>query len=1194
MRAKSILTRTDLRQANGVLLILRDPPPPPPPIVGQPPFVAGNPAEGEEILLAIWNDGSVTGLHGHVDLGTGLRTAMTQIIAEELYLPMEKVHMVMGSTAIAPNQGATIASASIQIHGVPLRKAAAQARAWLITKAAIHFSVSPDQIRLESGQCSVENQTPISFAELIKDQHIELMLADDVSLKDSAQYSLVGTSVPRVDIPGKATGELNFVHDVRVPGMLHGRVIRPPYSGADHGNFIGNTLDYVDHNSIAHLPGIQAIVTIGDFIGVVADREEFAEKAMHELRVVWKSWPPLPAVDDLTAAIKANPSTKRIVKEVGDVDRALEESAIRMQRSYVWPYQLHASIGPSCAVAQWLDESHLRVWAGTQNPHVLRNDLSKLTGVADLDIEIIRLEASGCYGRNCADDVAGDAALLSKAVGGRPVRVQLSREQEHLWEPKGAAQLMEVDGGLDAQGNMTAYDFSVSYPSNGAPLLALLLTGIVPATATAYEMGDRTSVPPYDIEHLRVTINDMAPILRASWLRGVSALPNSFAHESYIDELAITAGIDPLEFRLRYLSDPRAVELLKTTAEKAGWQAHTKARQTVDAENPDILKGQGIAYARYIHSRFPGFGAAWAAWVADVEVNKNTGEVHVSRVVVGHDAGLMINPAGVQHQIHGNVIQTTSRALKESMPVEPIKNTVIAQEWGSYPILNFREVPTIDVVMIPRPNEQAQGAGESSSVPGTAAIANAIYDATGFRFREPPFTPEKVRAAFQLGQAPSQATRPAKPPRGWGMKKSFWKLIGALGIATLGFGTSLFMGKNTIPSIHEIDQSLFNEKMIARGKNLAALGNCQGCHTSEGGVMNAGGRPLETPFGKIYTSNITPDVETGIGSWSFTAFQRAMREGISKDGSHLYPAFPYTSFSKMSDEDLMSLYAFLMSEPAVKSVTPKTQLSFPFNIRPLMEFWNALFLDPPSMPIDPQQSAQWNRGSYLVNSLGHCTACHSPRNSFGAEKVGNYFLTGNIIDGWEAPALTHLNQSPIAWDETELYRYLRTGMTERHGMAGGPMAGVVTQLSTAQDEDIKAMAHYLASINQSPSLKTAKHASDVPIKQVLNSGQRIFESACGACHQAQSTSVSLSVEAGSNVPLQLNSQLHSDHPNNVIRTILEGIHAPATERVGYMPSFKNSLSNQQIADLTAYMREHFAPDKSPWINIESQVERLRQ
>ncbi len=1194
MRANSILTRNDLRQANGVLLILRQPPPAPPIIVGQPPFVAGNPLEGEEILLAIWDDGSVTGLHGHVDLGTGLRTALTQIIAEELYLPMEQVHMVMGSTAIAPNQGATIASASIQIHGIPLRKAAAQARAWLITEAAMHFSTSPDQIRIDAGQCYFENQTPISFGSLIKDQHLEFMLADEVTLKDSAQYTLVGTSAPRVDIPGKAMGELNFVHDVRLPGMLHGRVIRPPYSGADHGDFIGNTLDYVDRDSIAHIPGIQAIVTIGDFIGIVADREEFAEKAMYELRVIWKSWPALPAVDDLTAAIKANPSTKRVVKEVGDIDRALEETAIRMQRHYVWPYQLHASIGPSCAVAQWLDETHLQVWAGTQNPHVLRNDLSKLTGVTDVNIEIIRLEASGCYGRNCADDVAGDAALLSKAVGGRPVRVQLSREQEHVWEPKGAAQLMEVDGGLNAQGAITAYDFAVSYPSNGAPLLALLLTGVVPATPTAYEMGDRTAVPPYDIDNLRVTINDMAPILRASWLRGVSALPNSFAHESYMDELAITAGIDPLEFRLKYLSDPRAIELLKTTAEKAGWQAHTESRKTIDPENPFILKGQGIAYARYTHSRFPGFGAAWAAWVADVEVNQQTGEVHVSRVVVGHDAGLMINPAGVQHQIHGNVIQTTSRALKESMPVEPIKNTVTAQEWGTYPILNFREVPIIDVVMIPRPNEQPQGAGESSSVPGTAAIANAIYDATGIRFREPPFTPEKVRAAFQLGQPPAKPFRASKPSRGWGMKNSLWKIIGALGIATIGFGTSMFMGKNALPSIHEIDQSMFNEKMISRGKNLATLGNCQGCHTNEGGIINTGGRALETQFGTIYTTNITPDIETGIGSWSFTAFQRAMRDGISKDGSHLYPAFPYTSFSKMSDEDLMSLYAYLMSQTAVRSITPKTELSFPFNIRPLMAFWNALFIDPPETLHDPQQSPQWNRGSYLVNSLGHCTACHSPRNPLGAEKAGSYYLAGNLIDGWEAPALTHLNQSPIAWDETELYRYLRTGMTERHGMAGGPMAEVVTQLSTSNDEDIKAMAHYLSSVNQAPIVKSPLKVTEVPVKQVLNSGQRIFESACGACHQSQSTSVSLSVEAGSNVPLQLNSQLHSNHPNNLIRTILEGIHTPATHRVGYMPAFKNNLTNQQITDLTAYMREHFAPDKSPWSNIKSQVEMSRQ
>ena len=1187
-RNKSVHTRQDLRQANGVLLILREPPPALPPTPGQPAFVAGNPLEGEEILLALWDDGSVTGLHGHVDLGTGIRTALAQIIAEELYLPIEQVHIILGSTGIAPNQGATIASASIQIHAIPLRKAAAQIRHWLITQASIHFSCHPSQIQISQGTLFYLDKTPINFGDLIKNNHFELALADDVDLKSISDYTIVGTSVPRVDIPAKATGELTFVHDIRLPGMLHGRVIRPPYAGADHGEFIGKTLDHVDRNSIAHIPGIVEIFTQGDFIGVVAEREEYAEQAMHELRVVWKSWPALPSVEDLTAAIKANPSTKRIVKETGDVEHALQNAAIRMQRHYVWPYQLHASIGPSCAVAQWLDKEQLQVWAGTQNPHVLRKDLSTLTGLPDVAIEIIRMEASGCYGRNCADDVAGDAVLLSRAVGGRPVRVQLTREQENLWEPKGAAQLMEVDGGLDQNGSIAAYDFAVSYPSNGAPLLALLITGLVPAQAIAYEMGDRTAVPPYDIEHLRVTIHDMAPILRASWLRGVSALPNSFAHESYIDELATEAGVDPLEFRLRYLSDPRATELLKTTADKAGWESHISPRIIQDSENPEILKGQGIAYARYIHSRFPGFGAAWAAWVADVEVNKNTGQVHVSRVVVGHDAGLMINPAGVAHQIHGNVIQTTSRALKESMSVEPIKNTVISQEWGTYPILNFREVPTIDVVMIPRPNEQPQGAGESSSVPGTAAIANAIFDATGIRFREPPFTPEKVRAAFQLKELP------APPPTVKLAQKGLWKIIGALGIALMSFSAAMLGGKNTIPSITQLDRSIFTDQLIERGKNLMALGNCQGCHTNENGQVNAGGRSLETPFGVVYSTNITPDLETGIGTWSFSAFQRAMQHGISKDGSYLYPAFPYTSYAKMTEEDVMSLYAFLMAQKPIFAPQTKTELTFPFNIRPLMVFWNALFLNTAELPHNPKQSVQWSRGAYLVNTVGHCTACHSPRNILGAEKSDSNYLSGNLIDGWEAPALNQLNQSPIAWDEAELYRYLRTGITQQHGMAGGPMAGVVTQLSSASEADVQAMAHYLSTINNSSLAERLKNISDIPIKPIFNSGQRIFEMACSACHQQPSTHLINTVESGSNIPLQLNSQLHSERPDNLIRTILDGINRPATDRVGYMPAFKNSLSNQQIADLINYMREHFAPDKNSWTGLEPHVKSLRK
>ncbi|MGH8822461.1 MAG: xanthine dehydrogenase family protein molybdopterin-binding subunit, partial [Rhodoferax sp.] len=444
----------------------------------------------------------------------------------------------------------------------------------------------------------------------------------------------------------------------------------------------------------------------------------------------------------------------------GDVDAAIAQVDLPMQRTYVWPYQMHASIGPSCAVADW-HGSTMTVWTGSQNPHVLRADLSQLVGLPEIAIEVIRMEASGCYGRNCADDVAADAALLSRAVG-LPVRVQLSREQEHLWEPKGAAQLMEVKGGLNGDGSVAAYDFEVSYPSNGATTLALLLTRTIEPKPVAYEMGDRTAVPPYEYQNLRVTIRDMAPILRASWLRGVSALPNSFAHESYIDELATAAGIDPVAFRLRHLKDVRAAELLQATAGRADWLAHTHPQQ--QPPEGDLLRGQGIAYARYVHGKFPGVGAAWSAWVADVEVNRLTGEVHVSRVVVGQDAGLMINPAGVRHQIHGNVVQTTSRALKERVPIDRDTNVVAGQEWGAYPILSFREVPVIEVMMMPRTDQPPQGVGESSSVPGTAAIANAIFDATGVRFRQPPFTPEVVRAA--LNPPPAELARPPRRRKG--------------------------------------------------------------------------------------------------------------------------------------------------------------------------------------------------------------------------------------------------------------------------------------------------------------------------------------------------------------------------------------------------------------------------------------------
>ena len=1192
-------TRADLHAASGVLLVKRQPPALFSPVPGHPPTVPANPLEGDEVLLAVWDDGSVTALHGHVDLGTGIRTALAQVVAEELDVELNCIHMVLGNTASVPNQGATIASASLQIHAAPLRAAAAQAHAWLVARA------------------TAMNVSLVAYGELLADQHVELLLDLTTPLKQPAQHRIIGTSAPRVDIPAKATGALTFVHDMRLPGMLHGRVVRPPYAGADHGDFIGNTLLTVDEASVAHIPGIRAVVVLRDFVGIVAEREEHAEQGLRELLVTWKPWPGMPDQSDIAEAIRKNPSTQRRLIDEGNVDLALAAADQKMPRNYVWPYQMHASIGPSCALADWRAD-RMTVWAGSQNPHVLRADLAKLMAMQDVQIDVIRMEAAGCYGRNCADDVAADAALLSRAVGA-PVRVQLTREQESAWEPKGAAQLMQVNGGLNADGSVAAYDFQTSYPSNASPTLALLLTRTIEPIAQAFEMGDRTARPPYGYANLRVAVNDMAPMVRASWLRGVSALPNSFAHESYIDELATAAGADPVEFRLRYLQDPRAVELLKATAEKAGWLAHTAPQSQTN--QGDILSGQGVGYARYNHSKWPGFGAAWAAWVADVEVNRRTGEVHVRRVVVGHDAGTLINPAGVQHQIHGNVVQTTSRALLEEVKFNPqsVANpgAVASLEWGSYPLLNFRDVPVIDIVTMARPGEPPLGAGESSSVPGTAAIANAIFDATGVRFRQPPFTPEVILAGLAAHKnndyehendlQPKQYARkqlleseqyasalPASAS--WPSSRKRWLQAGGVLAGLFGFAVALLGWRAVIAPVSLTTASVYSPATIERGSQLAALGNCVGCHTATDGITNAGGRALVTPFGKIYSTNLTPDA-TGIGLWSLAAFTRAMREGISRDGHYLYPAFPYTSYAKTTDDDLTALYAYLMAQPAVKSIPPETKLAFPYNIRPLMAVWNGLFHDASAITVDTTQTALWNRGNYLVNSLGHCGACHTPRNALGAERSGKAYLAGAVIDGWEAPALTALSRAPGPWSAAELYRYLRVGYTQQHGIAAGPMGAVVKELGALPDADIAAMAAYLASFNQPVAEeKSAQSAMEVVANAqqqstaLLGSGQRLFNGACSSCHHDGDGPKLLGV----NPPLALNSNLHSSRPDNLINIILHGVQDPATQEIGYMPAFKYALNDAQIAELANYMRSRYAPGEAAWSNLPADIVRLRK
>lgn len=734
--------RLALLQASGVLLVTRAPQAAARPAPGQPGAASDYVPALPDIFVAVRDTGEVLAFNGHVDLGTGIRTALAQIVAEELDVPLARVRMVLGHTEATPNQGPTIASASIQISAIPLRRAAAQARAWLQARAAQQLGVAPETLEADDGVFRVKGaQDGIGYGALVADGHVELPLADDVQTKPVEAYRIVGRGAGRVDIPDKARGVLTFVHDVRVPGMLHGRVVRPPYAGRDAGDFVGTSLLEVDRDSVRDVPGLVDVIVQGDFVGVVAEREEYAVLAARRLRVRWKPVPPLPALDDPEPALRANPARRRDLLDDGEMPAP--GAGTTLERHFVWPYQMHGSIGPSCAVADWREDG-LTVWSGTQNPHVLRIDLARLSGLGEDGIEIVRMEAAGCYGRNCADDVCADAVLLSRAVGS-PVRVQLSREQEHLWEPKGAAQLMDVSATLGVGGELLGYDFVSRYPSNDAPTLALLLTGQVPNAPRMLEMGDRTAVPPYAYAGRRIGCDDTPAIVRASWLRGVSALPNTFAHECMIDELAAEAGTDPIDFRLRHLPDDRAADLLRAVAEAAGWHRGAKgSRGVADADGK--LRGRGVAYARYIHSRFPGFGAAWAVWILDVSVDIATGQINVEKIVVGQDTGMMVNPDGVRHQIHGNVVQTLSRVLKEQVRFDG--TGVASREWGGYPLLTFPEIPPIEVVLMPRQSEPPLGAGESASLPGAPAIANALFDAMGVRLRRPPFVPETVLAAL--------------------------------------------------------------------------------------------------------------------------------------------------------------------------------------------------------------------------------------------------------------------------------------------------------------------------------------------------------------------------------------------------------------------------------------------------------------
>jgi nicotinate dehydrogenase subunit B len=687
--------------------------------------------------IAIETDGSVTAFSGKVELGTGTLTALTQIVADELDVPVNQVKMVMGDTALTPNEGYTAGSMTIQSSGDALRQAAAHARRILFKIASDKLDIPESELVSNNGIISVRGRPGqnVSYAELMGGRLFDKAIPAKGANKQTDSYRLVGASIPRIDLPQKIMGKPAFIQDVRVPGMLHGRIVRPPSEQAK--------LISMNEDSVKNVPGLVRIFRTGNFIGVIAEREEQAIQAAQLLNVRWEEKPSLPAMKDLYKHLRALPTLEQPLTDPVDIEAAFSSSVRQYHAEYFQPYQAHASIGPSCAVAD-VGADEVSVWSSTSGPYPLRGALAELLEKPDEKVRLIHVEGAGSYGQNGSDDVAADAVILSRAVG-KPVRVQWSREEEFTWEPKAPAMVMEIRAGLDGAGNIVAWDYHawspthVARPRMAEQLLAFQLMNSRKAPSPRFSFGaERNARTNYDFPNQQVVIHwiEESP-LRGSSFRSLGGAENSFANESFMDELAFSAHQDPAQFRFRYLPDPRCRAVLEAALEKANWDT----RPSPNPKQKGLAEGRGLAFARYENDQ------AIVACVAFVSVDTKTGLVSVKRVVVAHDCGLIINPDGVKSQIEGNVIQSLSRALKEEIKFDEYRVTSV--NWETYPILKFSEVPEIEIVLLNRPDQPALGAGEPSHVTTAAAVANAIFDATGARLRQIPFTPDRIKAALQ-------------------------------------------------------------------------------------------------------------------------------------------------------------------------------------------------------------------------------------------------------------------------------------------------------------------------------------------------------------------------------------------------------------------------------------------------------------
>ncbi len=686
-------------------------------------------------FLAIDATGKVTVFSGKVDLGTGIYTALTQIAAEELSVPMDKVEMIQGDTLLTPDQGPTYGSLSIQVGGMQLRQAAATAREALLGRAAEKLGMAKDKLDAKDGQIMpLGGGTSISYGQLVDGKHFEMKVDAKAPAKNPASYTIVGTSVSRLDIPGKVTGKFTYMQDFKRRGMLHARVVRPAAIKA--------TLLSVDDSEAKRIPGFVQTVRKDNFLAVVAKNEWAAIRAAGAVKAQWSDWQGLPDKAKLWEHVRNTKINKdEELQKTGDAAQALRTGSRTLSATYDFAIHTHGSLGPSCAVAEFTG-GKLTCWTASQATHLLRKQMANMLQMAEADVRCIYLEGSGCYGRNGHEDAAADAALLAKELG-KPVRVQWMRADEHGWDPKGPPTLLDYRAALDDKGNPLAWESEVFIPDRpnqiAVTLVAAELAGLPKEDAHPGNIHQSLAIP-YTIPNIKATAHWLAETpFRPSWIRTPGRMQNTYGNECFLDECAAAAGVDPLEYRRRNLKDPRGLEMLERLAKLANWQPNS-SRQSASG---DMVTGRGLSYVKYELVR------TYVGVVADVTVNRKTGKIKVERFYVAHDCGQIINPDGLKNQIEGNIVQTVSRTLIEDLQFS--RSTVTSIDWKTYPILTFPDVPEVVIDLIDRPTEKPWGAGEPTAAVVPSAISNAVYDAIGVRLRSVPFTPDKVLAA--LGKA---------------------------------------------------------------------------------------------------------------------------------------------------------------------------------------------------------------------------------------------------------------------------------------------------------------------------------------------------------------------------------------------------------------------------------------------------------